>query len=54
MNRDRIWKNVVTFDGVSFIDKILSDKVATQFSLCHFLTLYVLHDQMIIICYIIK
>ena len=30
------------------------DKVATQFSLCHLLTLYVLHDQMLITCHIIK
>ena len=28
--------------------------MATQFSLCHLLTLYVLHDQMLITCHIIK
>ena len=33
---------------------ISSDTVATQFSWCRLLTLYVLHDQMFITCHIIK
>ena len=41
------------FSRKSFMN-ISSDKVATQFSWCGLLTLYVLHDQMFIICHIIK
>ena len=41
------------FGGRSFMN-ISSDKVATQFSLCRLLTLYMLHDQMLIKCHIIK
>ena len=42
------------FGGRSFVNNILSDKVATQFSLCNLLTVYVLHGQMVITCHIIK
>ena len=36
------------FGGRSSVNNTLSLNVATQFSLCHLLTLYVLHDQTLI------